>query len=142
VARKLGSYRPVPEWGKAQVIDYLDAERGRRVRLAKKLKCSPGTITDMLKPAAAGDESTSRLARDVARETGIPLGDEVAFAELGELLSEAQRVLPENASAVKNAIALLRAVRHAEERARTRAGNQPVPPRDNRRREGDEQGDR
>lgn len=95
MAKHLGSYRITPEWWKAQVRDYLRADRGRQERMAAEIKCS---------------------------WTGIPLGDEVADSLVGELNSEAERVLDINEEAVRGAIAVLRAEQQG------RGGRRHTPP--------------
>lgn len=122
MAKHLGSYRVTPEWWKDQVREFLRAGRGRQEKMAAAIKCSSTAITEMLSPATPGksEPDTSRIAARVAEWTGIPLGDDVADTLVGELSSEAERVLDINEEAVRGAIAVLRAVRVASEKSRNK----------------------
>lgn len=120
-ARKMGSYRPTPEWWKKLVREELQRRgRGSRSQLAKFVGCSTSAITQLLAPSTTDKPSpdSSRIAAKVAEWTNVPLPDEAAYDSLTEFVSEAQRLEKLNPKALDHALEIVRALRIAEERAR------------------------
>lgn len=122
--RKKGPYRAVPEWWKQAVRDELDRRgRGSRSRLAEFVPCATSAIAQLLaksKPGKPPPPGTSRIAARVAEWTGVPLGDEEAFGELGEFLSELVRLKKESPESLPHALEIVRSIRAASEKAKSK----------------------